>query len=184
MRFGWNLFQRKSLRSHTRSVGTCALVVDDKPARFRFDVEADLQQPIQQSYELSREAPLQRCATAPRFPTRVDGTKSVFRRNADVIVEILARAGRRGEWCGMPGHSVVVATVPLILRCTVAAPWGPAGRTQSITPSRCARTAIEVLISMDALGIPTSERLATARCPVENWSSDYQVSSAKSSRDR
>lgn len=86
----------------TRPIDIRALVVDDEPIRFPFDVEADLQQAVQQSSQLSRAERLERLAAAPRFPTRLEVTTTVFRRNADVIVEALARADGRCEGCGMP----------------------------------------------------------------------------------
>ncbi|MDN7586632.1 HNH endonuclease [Burkholderia seminalis] len=96
------LSPKKEPPHQTRSIDIRALVVDDEPVLFPFDVEADLQQAVQQSSQFSREERFERLAAAPRFPTRVEVTTTVFRRNADVIVETLARADGRCEGCGMP----------------------------------------------------------------------------------
>jgi hypothetical protein len=100
--FWMELIPTKEPPQQTRTIDIRALVVDDEPVRFPFDVEADLQQAIQQSSGLSREARLERLAAAPRFPTRLEVMTTVFRRSADVIVEALARADGRCEGCGMP----------------------------------------------------------------------------------
>ncbi|WP_439894417.1 HNH endonuclease (plasmid) [Ralstonia sp. 25C] len=100
--FWMELVPTKEPPPQTRSIDIRALVVDDEPACFPFDVEVELQQAIEQSSQLSREARLDRLRAAPRFPTRIEVTTSVFRRNADVIVEVLARAAGGCEGCGMP----------------------------------------------------------------------------------
>ncbi|CAE6837054.1 HNH endonuclease [Paraburkholderia aspalathi] len=96
------LIPTKESPQQTRSIDIRALVVDEELVRFPFDAEADLQRAVLQSSLLSREERLERLARAPRFPTRVEVTTTVLRRNADVIVEALARADGRCEGCGMP----------------------------------------------------------------------------------
>lgn len=96
------LVPTKALPPQTRSIDIRALVAVDEPTRFPFDIETELQQAVQQSSMLSRDERIERLAAAPRFPTRVEVTTSVFRRNADVIVEALARADGRCQGCGMP----------------------------------------------------------------------------------
>ncbi|WP_114815415.1 hypothetical protein [Paraburkholderia kururiensis] len=58
----------------TRPIDIRALVVDDESVRFLFNVEADLQQAVQQSSRLSRAERLERLTAAPRFPARLSSS--------------------------------------------------------------------------------------------------------------
>lgn len=63
------------------------------------DVQADLERAIRKSGQLSSRARAKRLAKAPKIPSRIAVTTYVFRRNADVIVETLARANGHCERC-------------------------------------------------------------------------------------
>lgn len=62
----------------------------------------DLDQEVAASKQSSSSEREERLRSAPRIPEKVTVTTTVFRRNADVIAEVLLRAGGTCEGCKMP----------------------------------------------------------------------------------
>jgi 5-methylcytosine-specific restriction enzyme A len=72
------------------------------PVESRETYEAKSTEAIQDSVDLSQEARLERLAGASRFPERLQVLATAFRRNSDVVVEVLRRANGRCEKCRNP----------------------------------------------------------------------------------
>jgi 5-methylcytosine-specific restriction endonuclease McrA len=64
------------------------------------DYHEILQEEVKESRLLTREERQRRLAEAPKLPTLIQRTWGIFKRNADVVVEVLDRAGGRCEGCG------------------------------------------------------------------------------------
>jgi predicted HNH restriction endonuclease len=65
-------------------------------------VEAELQVEVARSLAGGAAARLERLATAPKLPERIQVVSLAFRRNADVIVEVSKRADGKCEECHAP----------------------------------------------------------------------------------
>jgi len=66
----------------------------------REQLEADLKRDVEKSAQLSAQARRKRLENAPRLPASIQVISRGFRRNPDVIVEVLARARGKCERCG------------------------------------------------------------------------------------
>lgn len=66
------------------------------------ELEAELQERVRESEQLSEPERLLRLAKANPLPSRIEITTSAFMRNADVIVQTLRRAKGQCERCEVP----------------------------------------------------------------------------------
>lgn len=65
-------------------------------------IEKSFEEQVAESLRRSRLERLKRLDNAPAIPSRIPVTTYVFARNADVVAEVLTRAGGVCEGCGMP----------------------------------------------------------------------------------
>jgi 5-methylcytosine-specific restriction protein A len=61
--------------------------------------DKDFEAKVAESQSISSQARQKRLTTAPKTPERVRVVSTVFRRNSDVVAEVLAQANGRCEEC-------------------------------------------------------------------------------------
>lgn len=64
--------------------------------------DKDFEAKVAESQSISSQARQKRLTTAPKTPERVRVVSAVFRRNSDVVAEVLARTNGRCEECKLP----------------------------------------------------------------------------------
>jgi hypothetical protein len=125
----------KLRKVHADYIGRVAKHVEGDPAATRTDrIEASLAD--------GNELRKQRLDLAPKYPEVVLIITQAFKRNADVIAEVLAQAAGFCQACGRDAP-FSRRTELHIWRCIIAFPSRKVDLIPSRTPLRCARTAIE-----------------------------------------
>jgi 5-methylcytosine-specific restriction protein A len=95
----------KPLRPRTRAgdwayVNELPLWVKVDKTAIKEQLDEELKKGIEESTSLDDNARKSRLATAPKKPEQIQVVSQVFRRNPDVIVEVLKRANGKCEHCG------------------------------------------------------------------------------------